>query len=138
MKEAKLGNTEARVKDFKTPEYLKMQEFNGVSEAKLGNTNARENNTEKNQSGFASKFFKKPESKSVDTFATYKTKEFSDGTKAFETAGNRAGMNAMNNAPRADGIAQMTGYKENASMSMDDVKKLLNPNAYARGTGIRD
>jgi hypothetical protein len=30
------------------------------------------------------------------------------------------------------------GYQDNVAMSMDDVKKMLNPNAYARGSGLSD
>ncbi len=138
MKKAKLGKTNAKMKEFKTPEYLKMQEFKGTSESKFGAVKAREGNFENSKSSFASKLFSGAETKGVDTFGTYKTNGFDGASKEFKTDGNRAGMNAVNTAPRPAGVAQITGYQQNSSMSMDDVKKLLNPNAYARGTGIRD
>jgi hypothetical protein len=45
---------------------------------------------------------------------------------------------AVTEAPRAIGTPRKAGYQDNVAMSMDDVKKMLNPNAYARGTGITE
>ena len=49
---------------------------------------------------------------------------------------NGQGSRAIENAPIADGIRQTQGYRDNAALSVDDVKKMLNPGYYSRLKGL--
>jgi hypothetical protein len=111
-KEARFRKMESETKAFRTPEYLKRQEYAGISAAR--------------ESGSA-----------ATNLATYETGSHRDGNSIFKTSADRMAP-AVVDAPRATGTPRTMGYQDNVAMSMDDVKKMLNPNAYARGTGLSD
>lgn len=135
-KEARLGKSKVETKAFRTPEYLKRQEYAGVSSAREGGMKAREGNS--TQSPFRNKGKAiDTKSKSSTDYAAYKTKAYRKGDSVFKTKADRD-ASAVTEAPRATGTPRQIGYQDNVALSMDDVKKMLNPNAYARGTGIVD
>lgn len=132
-KKAKFSKTEARTKAFKTPEYLKRQEFAGVSEARETNKGARENDSEKSRNKATGKLFAS-KSENVSTFATFDTNSADGVDGTFTTSSDRIGSRGIDTAPVADGPSQRAagaGYTKNSSLSVDDVKKLLNPGGYA-------
>ena len=133
-KEARFKKTKAETKAFRTPEYLKRQEYAGVTSARESGAAAREGNSTRSKDRDSGKWFKKTTRSSTD-LATFETGLHRDGDKVFGTQTDRMAA-AVTDAPRATGTPRTMGYQDNVSMSMDDVKKMLNPNAYARGTGL--
>lgn len=135
-KEARFEKMEAETKAFRTPEYLKRQEYAGVATARENGSVAKEGNFNKSRDTEAGKLFDK-KSKTSTELATYKTEAHRDSETVFKTNADRS-ASAVIDAPDAVGTPRKSGYQDNVAMSMDDVKKMLNPNAYARGTGIND
>lgn len=135
-KEARFKKTKAETKAFRTPEYLKRQEYAGVTTAKESGAAAREGNSNQSKDKDSGKWFKKT-SRSSTELATFETAAHGDRDKVFATRADRMAP-AVAEAPRATGTPRTMGYQDNVSMSMDDVKKMLNPNAYARSTGISE
>lgn len=135
-KKSRFQDMEARTKAFRTPEYLKRQEFAGVASARESGMAAREGNSKQSPNKAAGKLFDKKARSSTD-LARFETSASRETGTVFETSPDSA-ANAVIDAPRAVGTPRTSGYQDNVAMSMDDVKKMLNPNAYARGTGISD
>ncbi len=135
-KEARFEKMNAETKAFRTPEYLKRQEYGGVTSARESGSAAREGNSNQSKDAAAGKLFKKRTQSSTE-LATFETGSHRDSDDAFETNADRIAP-AVAEAPRATGTPRTMGYQDNVAMSMDDVKKMLNPNAYARGTGLSD
>ena len=134
-REAKLGNREAKTKEFKTPEYLKRQEFAGVKTARDGNLAARESDTGETGDREAGKLFKS-QSKTSTELAVFETSADREAEEEFQTKEDRKTGSAYTDAPRATGVSRKAGYQDNISMTMDDVKKMLNLGSYARSAGI--
>ena len=135
-KEARFDKMEAETKAFRTPEYLKRQEYAGVATARENGSVAQEGNFTKSRDAQAGKRIDK-KSKTSTELATYKTDSHRDSETAFKTSADRS-ASAVIDAADAVGTPRKSGYQDNVAMSMDDVKKMLNPNAYARGTGINE
>lgn len=135
-KKARFRRMEAETKAFPTPEYLARQDFDGVSSARESGRAAREGDSRRSPDKAAGKLFAKKTERS-SALATYGTGSFRESGEVFETGADRA-ASAVVDAPRAVGTPRTKGYQENVAMSMDDVKKMLNPGAYAKGAGISD
>ena len=135
-KTARFEKMNAETKQFRTPEYLKRQEFAGVKTAKESGSAAREGNSSQSRDRQAGKLFSK-DSKSSTELDTFKTGRDASANREFATSADRS-ASAVADSPRATGTPRTAGYQDNVAMSMDDVKKLLNPGSYARGTGISD
>jgi hypothetical protein len=135
-KQARFKKMEAETKAFPTPEYLARQQFDGVSSARESGRTAREGNSQQSPDKAAGKLFAK-KTDSSNALATYETGSYRESGEVYQTGSDRA-ASAVVDAPRAVGTPRSKGYQDNVAMSMDDVKKMLNPGAYARGTGIDD
>tara|TARA_R110002096_G_scaffold113320_2_gene246374 strand:+ start:2445 stop:3140 length:696 start_codon:yes stop_codon:yes gene_type:complete len=135
-KQARLGNREAETKAFKTPEYLKRQEYAGVSEAREGGSNAREGDFDGTRDNQAGKLFKTKKAKSTGNQNSYTTNEYSPANRTFDTGQDRRGNAAYQGAADAQGTPFKSGYQDNTKISLDDVKQMLNPGAYAKAKGL--
>ncbi len=135
-KKARFEKMEAETKAFKTPEYLKRQEFAGVASARENGMTAKEGNSQQSPDKAAGKLFDKKARSSTD-WARFETSTNSAQGNVFETQADTAAA-AVVEAPRATGTPRTAGYQDNVALSLDDVKKMLNPGSYARGTGISD
>jgi hypothetical protein len=135
-KTARFEKMNAETKQFKTPEYLKRQEYAGVKTASESGSSAREGNSSQSRDRQAGKLFSK-DSKSSTELDNFKTGSSAYSNREFATSADRSAP-SVPEAPRAIGTPRTAGYQDNVTMSMDDVKKMLNPNSYARGTGISD
>ncbi len=135
-KNARFSKMEAETKAFQTPEYLKRQEYAGVTAARESGAGAREGNSTRSPDKATGKLFDK-KAKSSTELANYATGTAREAGNPFATKPDRAASSVIE-APRATGTPRKAGYQDNVALSMDDVKKMLNPNAYARGTGIAD
>ncbi len=130
-KEAHFGKLKAKTKEFKTPEYLVRQDFK-TGKAKESGSRARESGSRDRQAG---KLFGTRSEASSDV-GSYETGTFGQSGEIYSTNPDRAGSAGISNAPVADGTRQTLGFQDNASMSVDDVKKMLNPGGYARKNGL--
>lgn len=130
-KQARFRKSEARTKEFRTPEYVKRQQFRGVESADEDGDAAREADFTKSRDRQSGRLFarKTEESSQLSTFDTGSDREAS---RTFSTGSDARGSEAIATAPVADGTRQTMGYQDNASLSVDDVKKMLNPGSYAR------
>jgi len=135
-KKARFEKTTAETKAFRTPEYLKRQEYAGISAARESGMGAREGNSTRSPDKAAGKLFDKKAKDSTD-LSTFGTGAYRESRETYKTTSDVAAA-AVTEAPRATGTPRTMGYQDNVAMSMDDVKKMLNPGAYARGTGIAD
>ncbi len=124
-KEARIKDSKFAQKDFKTPEYLKLQEFNGSKDFKDGAMQANESGDSKRL--FDGKFFKTETKSASDQAARESGTTASRTSKTYRTSTDRSASRAMENPALPVGVAGMSGYQDNLEMSMDDVKKLINP-----------
>lgn len=136
-KEAKFKNDVARTKEFRTPEYIKRQEFAGAEAARESGSSAREGNSRTSSDRQASKLFQRTKTEGSNQLASFDTGNASGVDKRFSTSSDALGSEGIANAPRPAGIRQESaGYKANAGMSVDDVRKLLSPGGYATRKGL--
>ncbi|MEM7600959.1 MAG: hypothetical protein AAF357_06040 [Verrucomicrobiota bacterium] len=135
-KEAKFKKDEARTKEFRTPEYIKRQEYAGVEAARESGSTAREGNSNSSQDRQAGKLFQRTKRESSDQLASFNTGTAQGSEKRFSTTSDSLGSEAISSAPRASGVRQTAGYRANAGMSVDDVKKMLSPGVYASHKGL--
>ena len=134
-KDARLGGRNPVKKEFKTPEYLKRKSFNGANEnAREGGMFAREGGSRASETGQS---FEKKESWFGQQKSRLGNQQFGEN-KSFTRTSNRQGSRAIANAPVADGLRRTAGFldESNTKMSVSDVKKMLNPNAYANAKGL--
>jgi len=134
-KEARFKKSEARTKEFRTPEYVQRQQFRGAEESRDSGAGAREGAFAAWRDRSASKRFGS-ESATSASLASYGTTTHAATGRSFATGSDREGSAALSASPRADGIQQQAGYQSNAGLSVDDVKKMLNPGGYARSARI--
>lgn len=114
-------------KEFRTPEYLKRQEFNGTKEFREGAQQSRESGSE---SKFADRLFKTRSASDSNQLARESgSSSRDDDGKTFKTSSDRIGSKALSNSKAPEGTPQ-SGYRDNLMMSMDDVKKMVNPSSY--------
>ena len=130
-KEARFGKMNAKTKEFKTPEYLVRQDFK-TGEAKESGSSARESGSRDRQAG---KLFG-TRSQASSEVGSYETGTFGQSGEIYSTNPDRSGSAGIANAPIADGTRKTMGFQDNVSMSVDDVKRMLNPGSYARKKGL--
>lgn len=135
-KEAKFKNDVARTKEFRTPEYIKRQEFAGVETARESGFSAREGNSNSSQDKQAGKLFQRTNRQQSNQLASFETGTASGSDKRFSTSSDAMGSEAITTAPRPTGVRQAAGYRANAGMTVDDVKKMLSPGVYADRRGL--
>lgn len=126
-KQAKLKQSSMAKKEFKTPEYLKRQQFATKSYNEGSNQQARESNQE---TQFVKKLFDTKSSDMGNKAARENGSVASRFDKDFATSSNRTGTKAQKNAAIPTGAVQgLSGYKENMSLSVDDVRKMVSPDS---------
>ena len=131
-KQARYGKMEAKTKEFKTPDYLMRQQEFKTGKAKESGSQAREGDSRDRQSG---KLFQ-TKSKASSDVASFETGTFDQSGEKYATNADRTGSASIANAPIADGTRQTMGFQDNTKMSLDDVKKMVNPGTYARKKGL--
>lgn len=135
-KEARFKNEVARTKEFRTPEYIKRQEFAGVEAARESGFSAREGNSNSSSDRQAGKLFQRAKTESSNQLASFETGTAPGTERSFSTDADRIGTEGISSAPRPDGIRQTAGYRANAGMTVDDVRKMLSPGVYADRRGL--
>ncbi|MEM9017300.1 MAG: hypothetical protein AAGC68_09815 [Verrucomicrobiota bacterium] len=134
-KQAKFRKTEARTKEFRTPEYIKRQQFAGADSARESGQGAREGNFNQSRDRASGRLFQRS-SETTSSLASFETGRNASEGNQFATSSDRVATEGMRNSAQAEGVRQGAGYKANAGLSVGDVKKLLNPGSYAEASGI--
>ncbi len=132
-KQARLKKGGLATNKYKTPEYIKLQNHKGVKESRDGSLVAREGGSD--QSRQAGKLFKS-RSRATGDYAEYDTGTYDDSGRLFDTGQNEKLTGAFAKPARAEGRESQIGYRDNAALSMNDVKKMVSPGVYARATGV--
>lgn len=134
LKDYRMGKKDFDMKEYRTPEYLTRQKDHQIK---------------------TSKFYKDARESDVDRFTTYtgaeeakirdkpgfldwlnpfsKKKAYRDSGKIYRTSTNRAGSRAMENPPSPVPMSRIGAGPQdqvNPSLSMDEVKKMLNPESF--------
>lgn len=130
-KDAYLSKREAETKYFKTPDYLERQQF-ATKSARDGDSAAREGAFDGNrarEAGQAADTDPKPGFLAgLNPFKTGRARESDD---AFRTTLDREGTRGQENAADATGVRQsQLGFYTDTVDTMDDVKRLLHPEAF--------
>jgi len=136
-KRARFGKKEARTKEFRTPEYLERQQFAGTEEARESDSDAREGNFGQSRDRAAGRLFGRDSEDSTE-LASFDGGRFRGEERTFATRDDPIGSEAVRNSPRARGTAQGAGYSANASLTLDDVKKMVEPGVYARAKRLEE
>lgn len=124
-KQARLKQSRYGKKEFKTPEYLQRQEFAGSKTFKDGSLAANESGSKTKH--FVDKMFQTDKSKFQNQSARENGSTNSRFNKTFTTSSDRIASKAFKTSAIPNGVDGMTGYRDNVNLSMDDVKKLVNP-----------
>ena len=117
--DSNFGSQNYKSKSFKTPEYLKRDEFASKS-FREGTQQSKAS-----EKSFTRRLFKTEAARDDN-------KEARDGTKSyrnadeFKTSENRSASKAQENAALPTGKKQSTGYKQ-STLTVDDVRKLVHP-----------
>ncbi|MCB1231435.1 MAG: hypothetical protein KDN19_14275 [Verrucomicrobiae bacterium] len=130
-KEARLSKRETEKKYFKTPEYLERQEY-ATKSAREGDDNAREGLFDKNRAGEAGRTANTdPKPGFLEGLNPFKTSTARESGDTYRTTANREAAKAQSNAayPRGTSQSEMGFYTDSVN-TMDDVKKLLHPEAF--------
>lgn len=125
-KKAKLKKDEFASKEFRKPEYLKRQEFAATQSFREADQTARESGEETTR---FSKLFKTNSHSATNQAAAENGSRNRLFNKTFDTNTDRTAARAQRQAAIPDPVNATAGYQDNAAMTMDDVKKLVNPEA---------
>ncbi len=123
-REARFEKESFATREFKTPEYLQRQEYGGTR--MFATDEARESGRENTR--LVQRLFRTETRNSAEDQARESgVRSRADG-KLFGTSFDRANNDAAK-AAKPTGVPREPGYHENLLMSMDDVKKLVNPSS---------
>lgn len=136
-KEAKFRKSKMQTKEFPTPEFIKRQEFRGVREARESGSLAREGDFDRAADREGGRLFR-TRSDSTTELASYDTGSYREAGREFSAGEDRRASASYQSAPVAEGLEQQGGYRENAALTMDDVKKMVSPAVYGRAMKIED
>ena len=131
-KQAWLKKNKAATKEFRTPEYLKRQDYAGYEQSRYGDTNARESNFNRSRDNASGRLFgnrKKIDSSSQ--IADHNAGPYRESSQTYTTKQDREGAAGLRNAADAQGSPFKAGYRD-TDLSLDDVKRMVDPGDYAR------
>lgn len=123
-KKAKLKKDEFASKEFRKPEYLKRQEFTATQSFREADQTARESGEETSR---FSKLFKTNSHSATNQSATENGRRNRLFDRTFDTNTDRTAARSQRQAAIPEPVNATAGYQDNAAMTMDDVKKLVNP-----------
>jgi hypothetical protein len=126
-KQAKIKTNSFADKKFKTPEYLQRQEFAGNKTFRDGDRKASDSGQE--SKSFAGKLFKTNRSALGNQSARENGSRVGEADKTFKTSSDRISTRALENSAEPEGVRVTKGYRDNVNLSLDDVKKLVNPSS---------
>jgi hypothetical protein len=136
QQQSRFATKTAATKEFPVPEYIKRQDYRGVSEARESSTLAREGNFDTQRNAADGQLFS-TRTKDSSALNLFKTGAATGTTRSFATNNDRSGAQALGQPAVAVGTTQGAGFKDNAALTIDDVKKLLSPGSVTPASSTR-
>ena len=136
LKTFRQGKGDMDMKEFRTPEYLNRQKDYRTKESNISK-NARESDVDRFTSSYSTEEARiNNKTNFFDWLNPFsKNKEYQGADKSYRTSFNRNAHKSMQSAPTPEPMGQVGASPQdqrNSSLSMDDVKKMLNPAGYQR------
>jgi len=130
-KSSRMAKREVESKYFKTPEYVERQQYRTES-AREADLAAREGAFDDNRAGEAGRVANtKAKSGFLASLNPFKTKGAKESNRVFRTRADRQAARAQKNTAKALGVSQSElGFYSDTVNTMDDVKRLLHPEAF--------
>jgi len=135
LKSYRLGKKDFNMNEYRTPEYLTRQKKYRTKDSRM-NKDARESDVNRfttiNNDDEA--WIKKAKPGFLDWLNPFsKKKAYRGAEKTYRTSINRTGSKAVDRAPSPEPMSQIEAGSQNQvnpALSMDDVKKMLNPGSF--------
>ncbi len=133
----RLGKKDFEAKEFKTQEYLNRQQDYRTKDSNMSRE-VRESDVDRftTINGSEEAWIRKTKPGFLDWLNPFsKKREFQGAEKTYRTSINRRGSRAVSSAPipvPMSGIGASPLDQRNPALSMDDVKKMINPAAYSK------
>ena len=130
--DANLSKREARTKEYKKPEYLDRIGYQ-TKENRLSGDLARESDFAANQAGEAGRAARTPDGEPgiLAGLNPFRSKTARESGRTYRTGSDRIGTQARSESVTATGVTQaQMGFRDQSVQSVDDVKKLLHPEAF--------
>ncbi len=135
LKSFRMGKKDMNMKEYRTPEYLTRQKDYRTKDSNIYK-DARESDVDRFTSTDSTQEARIRDSKPgfLDWLNPFsKKKNFQGSDKTFRTSDNRSGSRAITSAPVPQPMSEISAGPQdqrNTSLSMDDVKKMINPGNY--------
>lgn len=135
LKNYRMGKKNMNMKEYRTPEYLTRQKDYRTKDSNIYK-DARESDVDRFTSTDTTREARIRDSKPgfLDWLNPFSKKnDFQGSDKAFRTSDNRSGSRAIQNAPVPEPMSEIGAGPQDqrdSSLSMDDVKKMINPEDY--------
>lgn len=134
LKSFRMGEKDMAMKEYRTPEYLNRQKDFRTKESNIYKE-ARESDVDRfTTTDNASVARIKDRPGLFDWLNPFSKKnDYRGAEKTYRTSSNRSGARAVDSAPSPEPMSQLGASPQdqrNDALSMDDVKKMLNPAAY--------
>ena len=129
------GGKDLGTKEYNTPEYLSLQKDYRTKYSNMNNE-ARESDVDRftTITGADKAQLKKSRPGFLDWLNPFsKKKNYQGADKVYNTSINRSGSNAVSSAPTPEPMSEIGASPQeqiNPALSMDDVKKMLNPASF--------
>ncbi len=135
LKNFRMGKRDMSMKEFRTPEYLTRQKDYRTRESNISK-DARESDVDRftTADSNAEARIRKSKPGFLDWLNPFsKKQDYYDAEKTYRTSSNRTGSRAIESAPSPEPMSQIGAGPQdqiNPALSMDDVKKMLNPASF--------
>ena len=131
-KQARFQKDQAANKQFRTPEYLKRQDYSGYEESRYSNDDAREGNFNNSRDGDSGRLFaNRKKANSINQMNNFTTNSYRESGQTYATNPDRRGTAGVQNSADAQGSPFKARYND-TQLSLDDVKRMVDPGDYAR------
>lgn len=130
--DARLSKREARSKEYKKPEYLDRIGYQ-TKESRLTGDAARESDFAANRAGESGRTAHVPDGEPgiLAGLNPFRSKTARESGRTYRTGSDRIGTKGRSESVTATGATQaQMGFRDQSVQSMDDVKKLLHPEAF--------
>lgn len=137
LKSHRMGKKDLDMKEYRTPEYLTRQKDYRTKDSRM-NKEARESDVDRFTMADSNEEARIKNTKPgfLDWLNPFsRKKDYREADKSYRTSSNRSGSRAMDRAAIPEPMSKIGAspfQQADPSLSMDDVKKMLNPESYGR------
>jgi hypothetical protein len=133
-KEARLKNRDLTREVYRTPEYLERQKYDASKSAKEGKLVSRDADFDQNRTAEAGQTAQETGADSpgfLNALNPFRKRTAQETGNTYRTVANREGTRGLaNSAVPVPGNPPRDGDQHSAALTMDDVKKMLSPEAF--------